>query len=340
MARELCEDKSRNTVSSAGFCYTDVSPSNHPSNIQNQFNNQIQGFVSNPEMFNLTTGMEMIGFSKNLQQQQSSTDSANTAMWKGFFGNKHHQPAGPSSSKTTMINEPTTTSSADFYNQHQHDQFSAKPSDFTAETSSENLIVGPPPPHHEHDESGPWGQENRFLVDDSSLRCVFPCEGNERPSQGLSLSLSSSNPSSIGLQSFELRHSAHHHHPQPQDDMRFGGFFGKSSPAANMQQIQDGFLGKVSNPHHQQGHGFQLRNSKYLNPAQELLNEFCSLGIKQSDINPPKQKPHKAKQWEDDNGGTSSSSSRKQPLCSLEFMELQKRKTELLSMLEKVYMFF
>ncbi|PHT81753.1 hypothetical protein T459_14768 [Capsicum annuum] len=44
--------------------------------------------------------------------------------------------------------------------------------------------------------------------DDPSLRCVFPCEGNERPSQGLSLSLCSSNPSSIGLQSFELRH--HH----------------------------------------------------------------------------------------------------------------------------------
>lgn len=331
MARELCEDKSRNMVSSAGFCYSDVSPSNPNNNIQSQFtNHQIQGFVSNPEMFNLTTGMEMIGFSKNLQQQQQSSGTSNTAMWKGFFakpatGNHHHHhhhQAGPSSSKT--INESTTSS--DFY-QHDDHQFSTKQPDFTttgiSETSSENLIVGP-----HVDESGPWGQENRFLVDDSSLRCVFPCEGNERPSQGLSLSLSSSNPSSIGLQSFELRHSTN----QPQDG---GLFFAKSS--ANIQQIQDGFLGKTSN-FHQQGHSFQLRNSKYLAPAQELLNEFCSLGIKQTDINPLKQKSNKAKQWEDDNGGTSSS--RKQALYSLEFMELQKRKTKLLSMLEEVYMFF
>ncbi|KAI3823618.1 hypothetical protein L1987_05057 [Smallanthus sonchifolius] len=35
----------------------------------------------------------------------------------------------------------------------------------------------------------------------SPQRCVLPCEPNERPSQGLFLSLSSANPSTIGLQS-------------------------------------------------------------------------------------------------------------------------------------------
>ncbi|KAH7550237.1 hypothetical protein JRO89_XS13G0159000 [Xanthoceras sorbifolium] len=294
MAREILEDKSRNIISSASFCYSDVSSSN-PTIHQAHLVNQIQGYETNPEIFNLTTGMEMIGFSKNLQQQHSDS---NSVMWKGFFNKHGNNHPGPSSSKT--MNEST---SHDFY-QHHHDQFN-KP-DFTtgmSETSSENLLVGHEP--------GPW-QENRLLVDDSSLRCVFPCEGNERPSQGLSLSLSSNNPSSIGLQSFELRQTNHNnsHHDQ-QDDMRFMGsssreglFFGKSSnniQVHQQQMVQDGFLGKAENIQ------FQLRNSKYLGPAQDLLNEFCSLGTKQNDAQ--KHKTQKSKQWDDENA---SSSSRKQ----------------------------
>ncbi|KAK8481204.1 hypothetical protein V6N11_031055 [Hibiscus sabdariffa] len=253
----------------------------------------IQGFESNPEMFNLTTGMEMIGFSKNLQQQQQG--DTNMAMWKGFFNKHGTNPAGPSSSKA--INESTS----DFYQHEFH-----KP-EFTtgiSETSAGNIIVGP-------DQSAPW-QENRLLVDDSSLRCVFPCEGNERPSQGLSLSLSSSNPTSIGLQSFELRQTSHGNHDQP-DDMRF--------------------IGSSSTNLHHQGQ-FQLRSSKYLDPAKELLNEFCSLGIKQLDASKQKQ-THKTKQWENDDDDAASSS-RKQSLYSLEFSELQRRKTKMLAMLEEV----
>ncbi|XP_022159569.1 homeobox protein BEL1 homolog, partial [Momordica charantia] len=160
---------------------------------------------------------------------------------------------------------------------------------------------------------GPWGptaaaaDDNRFqLVDDaendsSALRCVFPCEGNERPSQGLSLSLSSSNPSSIGLQSFELR-------PQNQ-----------SSTAAM----------------------FQLRNSRFLAPAQNLLCEFCSLGETITNNNnnnsssPSKHNNNNTsiKQWELEHG---SSSSTKLSLHSLDFVELQKRKSKLFSMLEEV----
>ncbi|XP_061356363.1 homeobox protein BEL1 homolog [Gastrolobium bilobum] len=307
MARQLCEDKSRDMVSSTGFCYTDVSSGNQT--MQTHLVNQIQGFVSDSEMFNLTAGMEMIGFPKNVQQQQSDT---NSVMWKSFFGRPGQHP-GPSSSKT--MNE----SSSNFY---QH-EYSNKP-DFTSgisETSGENLIDGA------HD-SVPW-QENRLLVDDSSLRCVFPCEGNERPSQGLSLSLSSNNPSSIGLQSFELRQ------PDFVSSSSREGLFGKSTNVHQQQQqqqqqmLQDGYLSaKAANLY--QGH-FLLKNSKYLIPAQDLLNEFCCLGTKQSDL--PKQKPNKNKQWEEDNG---SSSSKKHSLTSLEFVELQKRKTKLLSMLEEV----
>lgn len=156
-----------------------------------------------------------------------------------------------------------------------------------------------------------WQQEqNRLLVDDSSFRCVFPCEGNERPSQGLSLSLSSTKPSGIGLQSFELRHNG-------SQQLRF------------LNSMQDDFAGK-SNLHQGQ---FLIRNSKYLTAVQELLNEFCSLETKGiTDL----QKTHKKKNWDDEISSTNSSSRNQSPLCSLEFMELKKRKTKLLSMLEEV----
>ncbi|KAI4315450.1 hypothetical protein L6164_028258 [Bauhinia variegata] len=314
MARELCEDKSRDMVSSsAGFCYSEVSSGSGNPMIQTQMVNQIPGFVSDSDtdVFNLSTGMEMIGFSKNLQAQQQ-TDT-NPLMWKSFIA----KTGGPSSSSKTT----------NFY--HHQDYHKPDFASAISETSSDNLIVA------SHDPSAPWQDNNRLLVDDSSLRCVFTCEGNERPSQGLSLSLSSTNPSSIGLQSFELRQT--NHHLQNQHDLVSStcrdAFFGKTPNSTQQQQqmLQDGYLGKsAANLYHGQGH-FLLKNSKYLVPAQELLNEFCSLGTNPSDV--LKQKSQKNKQWEEDSG---SSSSKKHVLSSLEFAELQKRKTKLLSMLEEV----
>jgi len=312
MARQLCEDKSKDMGSSTGLFYSDVS-SNSPT-LQPHLMNHIQGFVTDPEMFNLTTGMEMIGFSKNLHPHSES----NGVMWKSFFG-KSSQHAGPSSSKT--MND----SSCNFYNQHEY----SNKQDFTSgisETSSENLIVG-----GAHD-SAPW-QENRLMLDDSSLRCVFPCEGNERPSQGLSLSLSSTNPSSIGLQSFELRQTNHHQHLS--DFVSREGYFGKSINAQQQQQmLQDGYMSPNKAANIYQGH-FLIKNSKFLVPAQLLLNEFCSLGTKENDVQ--KQKHSQKNKWEEGNNG--GGSSKNHSLSSLEFVELQKRKTRLLSMLEEVHMF-
>ncbi|KAK7399181.1 hypothetical protein VNO78_10358 [Psophocarpus tetragonolobus] len=309
MARQLCEDKSKDMASSTGLFYSDVS-SNNPS-IQPHLMNHIQGFVSDPEMFNLTTGMEMIGFSKNLQQHSES----NGVMWKTFFG-KPSQHAGPSSSKT--MNE----SSSIFYNQHEYNNNNKQ--DFTSgisETSSENLIAS-----GAHD-SAPW--QERLVVDDSSFRCVFPCEGNERPSQGLSLSLSSTNPSSIGLQSFELRQTSHQQHFS--DFVSREGFYGKSVNSQQQQQpmLQDGYISPNKTTNIYQGH-FLIKNSKFLVPAQNLLNEFCSLGTKENGVQKHK---YSQKKWEEGNSG---GSSKNPSLSSLEFVELQKRKTRLLSMLEEV----
>ncbi|CAK8579232.1 unnamed protein product [Lathyrus sativus] len=266
MARQLCEDEK---TSSGGFCY----------------NPQIQGFVSDPEMFNLTTGMEMIGFSKHLHhQQQQEQHSTDTNMWKTNFsgGKLSQQHVGPSPS-------------------YHHQDFTVSE---TTSNDHQNLNMLHHHQHHHHQDSSSSSQWQQ--VDDSSLRCVFPYEGNERPSQGLSLSLSSTNPSSLVLQSFELRNT----HP-----------------------IQDqGY----------QGH-FLLKNSKFLLPAQQLLNEFCSLETtKQNDLASQKQKSQKfnnKQNFEQEhlhNATTSTTSSIKHSLTSVEFVELQKRKTKLLSMLEEV----
>lgn len=185
---------------------------------------------------------------------------------------------------------------------------------------------------------GNW-QESKLFVDDSSLRCVFPCEGNERPSQGLSLSLSSADPSSIGLQPFELRPMSnqqdHNHH----QEMRFGS-------TSSRHQHHGSVFGKSPLVMQTQVGQFQLRSSKYLGPVQELLSEFCSLGTdgtrqpSNTDQTQAKQKIQKpSKQWEEDANGSnvsSSSNGKTQSLSSLEFMELQKRKTKLLLLLEEV----
>lgn len=249
---------------------------------------------TNPEMFNLTTGMEMIGFPpKNLHHHQTDT---NSAMWKGFF---------PSVATAKGGGGGGSGGCGPSYQQDEQEELMNKSSNFTV--GSESL--------------GSWHDQSRLLLDDSSIRCVFSCEGNERPSQGLSLSLSSTNPSSIGLQSFELRHH--------QD----GGFYQKPMNLDQEQHMnlhQDGFFGKSS--YHHQGQQFQMRSSKFLGPAQELLNEFCSLGTKQTDLKQPKLK--KLNHFDDPS--SSSSSSKKQPLDNLELLELQKRKTRLLSLLEEV----
>ncbi|KAI3687571.1 hypothetical protein L1987_81271 [Smallanthus sonchifolius] len=193
-----------------------------------------------------------------------------------------------------------------------------------------------------------------YHFDESSLqRCVFPCEPNDqRPSQGLSLSLSSANPSSIGLQSFGLvrpqeHHFQHHNHQ---------GYFRKSITMDHDQHhhdmmIQDRFLGKPGNiissssgdggggggyDNHQSSQ-YNIRSSRYLLPTQELLTEFCNLGSKQSDHSPKaKAAATTLNPLQDHDNLNNASSSKTKSLSSLEFMELQKRRTKLLQMLEEV----
>ncbi|XP_010934930.1 homeobox protein BEL1 homolog [Elaeis guineensis] len=179
------------------------------------------------------------------------------------------------------------------------------PRDFP-EASSKNLMVTT----EMVASASPW------QVDDSSLRSLFPCEETEQSNRGLSLSLfNPKNSDAIGV-------------PQ----------------ACYQSDSRDVLLSRAASSHQQQvfmqeGRGFnpqqpfQLKNSKYLGPAKELLNEFCNLGAEISS----KKRSQKASQWEE--GGPSSSSSswnRNQPLNSMDLLELQRRKAKLLAMLEEV----
>ncbi|KAF3580242.1 hypothetical protein DY000_02033819 [Brassica cretica] len=202
--------------------------------------------------------------------------------------------------------------------------------------------------HHYHHQTSGGTVQNQLLEDSSSSMRLcnvnnnFSSEVNDerptqRPSQGLSLSLSSSNPTSISLQSFDLRHQQQ-------------GYSGKSTDHQNLPHSQ---MMMLMNSHHQNNssnhHQFQIGSSKYLSAAQELLSEFCSLGVKESDdeVMMKHKRKQKGKQQEDwdasnnnndqhDQSATTSSKKHVPPLHSLEFMELQKRKAKLLAMLEEL----
>ncbi|XP_058080450.1 BEL1-like homeodomain protein 4 [Magnolia sinica] len=180
--------------------------------------------------------------------------------------------------------------------------------------------------------------------------------GGVGESQGLSLSLSSS------LQQFEVAAKA--------EELRMGdGVFyynqvGGPSPSSSSYPLKN--LGSQQHHHHhqhqqplqnhhqQQVHsGFGpmgvvnvLRNSKYVKAAQELLEEFCSVGRGQlkssrygrntSSTNPNPSAstgPHSSASAV---GGPSSSSKDLPPLSPTDRFEHQRRKAKLLSMLDEV----
>lgn len=82
-----------------------------------------------------------------------------------------------------------------------------------------------------------------------------------------------------------------------------------------------------------QGH-ILIRNSKHLNPAQELLNEFCNPGTKITDHDHKSKLKinHRASDQRQDENVI-----KKQSLHFMDLLELQKRKTKLIQMIEEVY---
>ncbi|KAA8537678.1 hypothetical protein F0562_027332 [Nyssa sinensis] len=77
-----------------------------------------------------------------------------------------------------------------------------------------------------------------------------------------------------------------------------------------------------------------MRNSKYVKAAQELLEEFCCVG--KGHLNNQRRKKHNINPNSNPDGGGSSSSKEHPPLSAAEKPEYQRRKVQLLSMLEEV----
>ncbi|MCL7041727.1 hypothetical protein MKW94_023554 [Papaver nudicaule] len=366
------QEKVRNLVSS-GYCYPSSSDISSV-NLVVDHHHQMQSFEPNPaEVYSLTTDMEMLAFpskttdhndnNNNNQRSSSTTDVAADPnfMWRGFFNKQpttttttatnpsigsFSSSSSSSSSKQKNITSTTDTS---------YPNFSTSSGLISETTSSENLIL---PAHlqlqQEHHSS--WqdhniNNNNRLIVDDDAVtntRCSYDQDFlKPSGSQGLSLSLSSNRNTIIGgIHSFDQAAGVMRETKNQQDHQ--DGLYGKSSASGYFpqQQItQDGF-GRNSDSNTTFSHqvNFQLKNSKYLVPAQELLDEFCNLGTKQTDDTKVVQKQNKAQkvnQSEEENGSSRSSgtdqSSRKQSfLYSLDSLELQKRKTKLISMLEEV----
>ncbi|KAL7160070.1 hypothetical protein ABFS83_01G070200 [Erythranthe nasuta] len=309
------EEKSRDImVAQSGYnIYSDVSSSTGNQNIPAQFMSHLpppptqQSFdpstasTSAAEIYNLTAGMEMIGFPSKHHHQHTAE---NPGFWKGFFSSAtkptgNNNGGASSSSSKEITDDPT---SADHFYQHQQNYSDAIQNHTPPSSSSWNNI------HH----------QNRFLSDDGGGGggAVFPCEGNERPSQGLSLSLSSSNPSTIQLQSFQLIRNQQQQQQQQNQNQH----------VINMQSdvlMHHHHQHVIDNIHNHQSHAV-ITNSKYLLPTQELLYEFCSLQTNEIDH---KSKPPKP---------TDSSLVDEAAIKTLDLLDLQRRKAKLLQMLEEV----
>ncbi|XP_027359713.1 BEL1-like homeodomain protein 4 [Abrus precatorius] len=187
--------------------------------------------------------------------------------------------------------------------------------------------------------SAPGGSFGQFTwVPDSAHQ-----EGGVVEGQGLSLSLSSSLEAA---KAEELRMGdsgfLYYNHQQGPSS---------SSSAAQFQYKNNNhhLQGAIAHNNHHQGHvGFGssslgvvnvLRNSKYVKAAQELLEEFCSVGrgqFKKNKFNRQNSNPNS-----NPGGGAASSSSSKDappppPLSAADRIEHQRRKVKLLSMLDEV----
>ncbi|WOL05739.1 hypothetical protein Cni_G14470 [Canna indica] len=174
----------------------------------------------------------------------------------------------------------------------------------------------------------PWPPTNRMLVDESSARFLFPssCEAGSAPqsvaSSGLSLSLNHAADASHAHHSAAAayeqplfhQHQLVHDDHKPTDYLQHGRFLQPSSIS--------------NNPYH------QLKSSKFLLPARELLNEFCNVEAAESGSS--KQKASKSKQWAEGGPSSSSTAFNQSLISSLDIHELQGRKAKLLAMLEEV----
>ncbi|XP_037437184.1 homeobox protein BEL1 homolog [Triticum dicoccoides] len=144
---------------------------------------------------------------------------------------------------------------------------------------------------------------------------------HHQPSQA-PLSLSPCRPEEVA----QLHQQQHHHHLQQQQH--------EASAAAWMMPHEH----DAATYAHGHGAARPLRSSRFLLPAQQLLQGYCSLPV---DITPKRAKPAQTQQQEDGAGGEASSSSTSgwtpsPQIQAMEALELKRLKDRLYVMLEEV----
>nr|UVJ47911.1 SAW1 [Lactuca sativa] len=304
------------------------------------------------EMFNFPSGGPATELLENQinyhQHQRNQRPSATTGDWYGhsaqamqlFLMNpSHDSPSSQSSSHHHHHHNPSTSSST---------LHMLLPN--TVPSSSSTL-------HHQQSFGSSSGSGHGQFGQSTQFAWVPPGSttheggGGGVDSHGLSLSLSSTLQHLEAAKVEELRIS---------DDPAAAMFYfnqagggGGSDPYRNLQLQGGGGGGVMGQTHHpiHVGYGSSslgvvkaLRTSRYVKAAQELLEEFCSVGRGQFKIN--KSSKHNTTNNSNQNpsnssaaggGGASSASSKDlHPLSSAERIEHQRRKSKLLSMLDEV----
>lgn len=232
-----------------------------------------------------------------------------------------HQPQVPASSTLHMLlPNPSPSSSLQ--------GFSVPSIAAGAFTGVGSMIAPPPPP-----------QQFAFGGGGSDTEVGRFVEG-----QGLSLSLSSSLQHLEAAKAEGLRNMG-------SDGLLFYSHEASNSPASASSQYPSKLnFSQGQNYPANIGYGSSLgivnvlRNSKFLKAAQELLEEFCSVGrghFKKTKLgrsaNPTLSNPGSSGNNNNNGGGASSSSTSKEnhPLSAGDRMEHQRRKVKLISMLDE-----
>ncbi|KAI3500559.1 hypothetical protein L1887_36383 [Cichorium endivia] len=290
------------------------------------------------EMFNFPSGgpaTELLENQINYQHQRNQRPSA-AGDWYGnsaqamqlFLMNPSHDSPSSQSSSHHRHNPSTSSSTLHMLLPN------------TVPSSSSTL-------HHQHSFGSTSGSGQGQFGPSTQFAWVPPGGttheggGGGVDSHGLSLSLSSTLQHLEAAKVEELRIG-----DDPASAMLYfnQAAGGGSDPYRNFQlQGGGGVMGPTHHPIHV-GYGSSslgvvkgLRTSRYVKAAQELLEEFCSVGRGQFKINKSsKNNPNKNPSNSGGGGASSASSKDLHPLSSAERIEHQRRKSKLLSMLDEV----
>ncbi|GJV37951.1 BEL1-like homeodomain protein 4 [Tanacetum coccineum] len=286
------------------------------------------------EMFNYQTGTsatELLENQINYQQhrsQRGETWYGNSAQaMQLFLMNPSHE--SPSSQSSSHHHHNPSTSSSTLHMLLPNNVTSSSPTTL----------------HHQQSFGSTSGSGQGQFGPSTQFAWVPPSGTSGVDSHGLSLSLSSNLQHLEGTKVEELRIG-----DDPTTAMLYfnQGGSGGSDPYRNFQ-LQGvgggGVLGPTHHPIHV-GYGSSslgavkaLRTSRYVKAAQELLEEFCSVGRGQFKMNKSGSKHNMNQNPSNSGGGGSSASKDLPPLSSAERIEHQRRKSKLLSMLDEASQF-